>query len=52
MNRIKQPSTWAGFATLAQMFGAMFPQYAMIAHALTVGAGALAVGLNEQPANA
>ncbi len=45
-----QPSTWAGLATLAQMLGALFPAYAVIAHAVTAAAGSAAVALNEAPA--
>lgn len=50
MNRLTQPSTWAGLAAIAQMIGAMFPAYAGPLHAVTAAAGAAAVALNEQGA--
>lgn len=48
MNRLKQPSTWAGLAAIAQMIGAVFPAYALALHAITAAAGAAAVALNEK----
>jgi hypothetical protein len=47
MNRLQEPSTWAGFAALFQMLGALFPAYAAVAHAATMAAGAAAVALKE-----
>jgi hypothetical protein len=47
MNRLKQPSTWAGIATLAQLLATFFPQYAPIIGAITAAGGAAAVALNE-----
>lgn len=51
MNRFTQPSTWAGFAALAQVLAAFVPpQHAWIAHAITAAAGSAAVGLQEKSA--
>jgi len=48
MNRLAEPSTWAGLAAIAQMLSAFLPaHYAGIAHAVTAGAGAAAVALRE-----
>lgn len=47
MNRLKQPSTWAGIASLAQLLATFFPQYAAIIGAVTAAGGAAAVALNE-----
>ncbi|MFA9273414.1 MAG: hypothetical protein ACEQSE_00950 [Candidatus Aquirickettsiella gammari] len=47
IKRLKEPSTWAGFAALLQVASAFLPQYAPIFHALTVGAGSLAAALPE-----
>ena len=49
MNRFTEPSTWAGFAAMAQAF-AMFlpPQYQWIAHVVTAATGSAAVTLREQ----
>jgi hypothetical protein len=47
MNRLKQPSTWAGLAVLLQVLGGVFPQYAPILTHLTAAAGSAAVVMNE-----
>lgn len=48
MNRLKQPSTFAGMGLLFQMLGVVFPAYTPILQGLTAAAGGLAVILNEQ----
>ncbi len=49
MNRIKEPSTWAGLAVLFQVLKAFLPPSSQIyADALSAGAGAIAVKLPEQ----
>lgn len=48
MNRISQPSTWAGIAALFQVIKSFFPQYAVYADAISTAAGGLAIGLNEK----
>lgn len=53
MNRLQEPSTWAGFAALFQMFAAFVPpQYALPLHAITVVAGTLATVMAEGKAPA
>lgn len=47
MTRLLEPSTWAGIATLAQLLGSFFPEYALIGHVLTAAAGGAAVALRE-----
>jgi len=46
-DRLKEPSTWAGFAAILQAAKFFFPQYAMIIDGLTALVGALAVKLPE-----
>lgn len=48
MNRLKEPSTWAGFGVLAQMGAGMLPQYAFAFHCITAVAGALAGVIAER----
>ena len=50
MKRLKEPSTWAGFAALAQMGSALAPQYAFAFHAVTVLSGTLAGLIAERGA--
>lgn len=50
MNKLKQPSTWAGLAALLQVAKVFFPAYALVIDGLTTAAGGAAVVLNEQPA--
>lgn len=47
MGRLKQGSTWAGFATLGQMGAAIFPQYGLIFHCITAAAAGVAGALNS-----
>jgi hypothetical protein len=48
MNRILQPSTWAGIAAIFQVAKSFFPQYATYVDIITTAAGSLAVALNEK----
>jgi hypothetical protein len=49
MNRLKEPSTWAGLAAVAQMLkGFVPPQYHVLLDATTAATGALAAGLPER----
>lgn len=48
MDRIKEPSTWAGLGLFFQVLKAFFPQHAMYADALTGGAAAVAAALPER----
>lgn len=50
MNRFKEPSTWAGFATLAALGASFAPQYAFAFHCVTAVAGALAGVIAEKGA--
>lgn len=47
MNRLKEPSTWAGLAAILQALKFVFPVYAPIIDALTAAAGGMAVKLRE-----
>lgn len=47
MNRLKQPSTWAGIATFFQLVSKFVPQYSAIADGITGLASGLAVYLND-----
>jgi hypothetical protein len=49
MDRLKEPSTWAGIGVIFQVLKAFFPQYAFFADALSAGAGSIAVALKEGP---
>jgi len=50
MNRIKEPSTWAGLAALAMVLKPFIPpQWSWVADALGAAAGSAAVGLREAP---
>lgn len=42
MKRLKEASTWAGFAALFQMGSAILPAHAALFHGATVLAGTLA----------
>lgn len=48
MNRIKQPSTWAGVAALLQVLAVVYPTYAPVITGLITAAGGAAVVLNEK----
>ena len=48
MNRIKEPSTWAGVAGFAALLSQMFPQYAWIGHVVAGVSSAAAMGLQER----
>jgi hypothetical protein len=48
MDRLKQPSTWAGIAALAQVLKAFFPTWTPIIDGVTTLAGGAAVMLNEK----
>lgn len=47
MNRIQEPSTWAGLATIFQAFKFVLPQYAMVIDFATAAAGGVAMVLRE-----
>jgi hypothetical protein len=47
MDRLKQPSTWAGFGILFQTMKMFFPLYAPILDGLSAAAGSAAVAINE-----
>ena len=44
----KEPSSWAGVASIAQALAAVFPQWAAGFHIVTTVAGAVAVALHEK----
>lgn len=49
MSRFSEPSTWAGFAAMAQALALFLPpQYQWIAHAITGAAGSAAIAIREQ----
>lgn len=50
MNRINQPSTWAGIAALLQVAKVFFPTWAPVIDGVTAAAGGAAVVLNEKAA--
>ena len=50
MKRLTEASTWAGFATLAQMGAAIAPQYAFAFHCVTALSGTLAGLIAEKSA--
>lgn len=50
MNRLKQPSTWAGLAALLQLAKMFAPEYAGVIDGLTAAAGSAAVVMNEKTA--
>lgn len=47
MNRIKEPSTWAGLAAILQALKFVLPQYAILVDAATACAGGVAVVMRE-----
>ena len=47
MNRIKEPSTWAGLAAILQALKFVLPQYAIIVDAATAAAGGVAMVMRE-----
>ncbi|MFY7915877.1 MAG: hypothetical protein ACOVPA_14565 [Rubrivivax sp.] len=48
MSRFREPSTWAGIATIVQALAFVVPpQWQWIAHTLTAAAGTAAVKLRE-----
>ena len=47
MGRLKEPSTWAGFAALLQAAKVFFPLQALALDGLTAAVGSLAVALRE-----
>jgi hypothetical protein len=47
MNRVKEPSTWAGLAAILQAMKFVFPAYAMGIDAATAAAGGVAMVLRE-----
>jgi hypothetical protein len=48
MTRIREPSTWAGIATIVQAFAFLVPpHWQWVAHSITAAAGAAAVKLRE-----
>lgn len=50
MYRLREPSTWAGIAALAQAVKAFLPpQWQWVSDAITAGCGSAAIGLREQP---
>jgi hypothetical protein len=52
MKKLKEPSTWAGFAAMFQMGAALAPQYAFGFHCATVLAGTLAGLIGERGSQA
>lgn len=46
--RGSEPSTWAGFAAMAQILKTFFPEYAIVADIITGAAGSAAVAVSEQ----
>lgn len=47
MDRLKEPSTWAGLAAVLQAAKVFLPVYALALDGLTAAAGGLAVALRE-----
>lgn len=47
MNRIKEPSTWAGLAAILQAMKFVFPLHAVAIDAATAAAGGVAMVLRE-----
>ena len=48
MNRLREPSTWAGIAALTQALAVLIPlQWQWIAHTVTAAAGTAAIKLRE-----
>ncbi|MBN9357544.1 MULTISPECIES: hypothetical protein [Pseudomonadota] len=52
MDRIKEPSTWAGLGILAQVLKGFFPAYALALDGVSAAAGALAGVLTENKGKA
>ena len=50
LNRLKEPSTYAGFAGLALAFGLSDVQWSAVSALIAALAGAAAVFMNEKPA--
>ena len=50
--RMKEPSTWAGFAGLAMLFGANVEEAAAVAQAVGAVAGLVAIFMPENKTNA
>lgn len=48
MNRLKEPSTWAGFGILFQALKALAPHYAPVFDAMSFVAGSVAAAVREQ----
>lgn len=48
--RVREPSTWAGFAAIFQALAYVAPQHAAVLHGLTAVAGCVAAQLPEQGA--
>jgi hypothetical protein len=48
MNRLKQPSTWAGVAIVLPVLKLMFPAWGAVVDGLVLAAGGAAVALNEK----
>ncbi|WP_158522521.1 hypothetical protein [Herbaspirillum robiniae] len=47
MDRLKEPSTWAGLGILAQVLKGFFPAYALVLDGASAAAGALAGVMTE-----
>lgn len=47
-DRLSEPSTWAGFATIALALGQMYPPLAPIVHSVAPLLGGISVVLREQ----
>ncbi len=47
MNRIKQPSTWAGIAAILGVAKVFFPTWAGVIDGIAIAAGSAAVVMNE-----
>lgn len=51
MSRLREPSTWAGFAGLLLVAKVFFPAYASIIDGLAAAASSAAIGLREPGGN-
>lgn len=48
INRVSEPSTWAGVAAILQALAFFFPQYAVLINSATVLAGCAAGAMPER----
>ena len=52
VDRLKEPSTYAGFAGVAVGLSQVAPEFAPVLHYVAVGAGAVGVAVSEGNSNA